>query len=99
MLLGFWGLEEVLGLPSRKQFSSLLLLLLLQKDSNGWGSIFFRGRVEVSEEDYHLRDFTEEEMKEGCHLSVVKFAEESHSLRGSRGEGSLSNGNQNPTTM
>lgn len=57
---------------------------------SGWGSMFCRGRDSMSEEDYYLRDYTQEEIKEGCHLSVVKFAKESRSLRGTRGETSLS---------
>ncbi len=49
---------------------------------NGWGSMFFKGNPNKTEEDYFLGDYTEEEIKNGDHLAVMKFAAESKSQRG-----------------
>jgi len=49
---------------------------------NGWGSMFFKGNPNKTEEDYFLGDYTEEEIKNGEHLAVMKFAAESKSQRG-----------------
>ena len=49
---------------------------------SGWGSMFLKGNPNKTEEDYFLKDFSEEEIKEGTHLTVMKFAAESKSQRG-----------------
>mmetsp|Transcript_11653 Transcript_11653/g.18753 ORF Transcript_11653/g.18753 Transcript_11653/m.18753 type:complete len:350 (-) Transcript_11653:214-1263(-) len=47
-----------------------------------WGSMFFPGDPNVSEEDYYIkREFTEEEVKEGLAVSVQKFCDNSHQER------------------
>lgn len=50
----------------------------------GWGSMFLKGNPEGTEEKYYLKDFSEEEIKQGLHLQVLKFANESRSQRGFR---------------
>jgi len=47
-----------------------------------WGSMFFPGDPNVSEEDYYIaREFSEEEIKEGLALSVQKFCQNSYQER------------------
>jgi len=47
-----------------------------------WGSMFFAGDPNVSEEDYYIKkEFTEEEIKEGLAVSVQKFCDNSHQER------------------
>ena len=47
-----------------------------------WGSMFFPGDPNVSEEDYYIaREFNEEEIKEGLALSVQKFCQNSYQER------------------
>ena len=48
----------------------------------GWGSMFLKGNPNGTEESYYLKDFSEEEIKQGEHLQVLKFANESRSQRG-----------------
>jgi NNP family nitrate/nitrite transporter-like MFS transporter len=48
----------------------------------GWGSMFVKGNPNQTEEDYFLKDFSEEEIKQGLHLPVLRFAAESKSQRG-----------------
>ena len=50
-----------------------------------WGSMFFAGDPNVSEEDYYIKaEFTEEEIKEGLALSVQKFCDNSKQERAPR---------------
>merc|ERR1711990_115532 len=47
-----------------------------------WGSMFFPGDPNVSEEDYYIaREFSEDEIKEGLALSVQKFCQNSYQER------------------
>lgn len=47
-----------------------------------WGSMFFQGNPEKTEDEYYAQDYTEEEKKLGLHKAVSKFANESRSQRG-----------------
>ena len=47
-----------------------------------WGSMFFPGNPNISEEDYYIKnDFTEEEIKEGLAVPVQKFCDNCHNER------------------
>ena len=47
-----------------------------------WGSMFFPGDPNVSEEDYYIaREFSEDEIKEGLALPVQKFCQNSYQER------------------
>ena len=46
-----------------------------------WGSMFLGGG-KLTEEEYYLREFKDEEKQQGLHLSVYPFIEESTTQRG-----------------
>lgn len=47
-----------------------------------WGSMFFPGNAQKTEEEYYSSDFTAKEREEGLHRGVLNFASESRSQRG-----------------
>lgn len=47
-----------------------------------WGSLFFPGNPNVTEEDYYLKEWTADEIAMGLHTGAMKFAMESRSQRG-----------------
>lgn len=47
-----------------------------------WGSMLFGPKSNVSEEDYYLAEFTNEEINAGLATASIKFANESRSQRG-----------------
>lgn len=47
-----------------------------------WGSMFFPGNPEKTEEEYYIKDFTVAEREAGLHRVVLNFANESKSQRG-----------------
>lgn len=50
-----------------------------------WGSMFVGGSVEHREEDYYLKDYTEEEVADGYAVDAIKFADLSRDMRGRKG--------------
>jgi NNP family nitrate/nitrite transporter-like MFS transporter len=51
-----------------------------------WGSMFLKGNPDYLEEDYYNKDFTKAELEAGLNAVSSKFASESRSQRGWRGE-------------
>lgn len=49
-----------------------------------WGGILIRPNLRVTEEDYYLRDFTEDEVAQGLANAALVFAEEAKTQRGQR---------------
>jgi len=47
-----------------------------------WGGMFCAPKPGVTEEDYYLADYTEEERASGLADRTIKFAQESKSQRG-----------------
>ena len=47
-----------------------------------WGSMFFPGNPEKTEEEYYIADFTAAEREAGLHRVILNFANESRSQRG-----------------
>eukprot|EP00894_Picocystis_sp_ML_P002704 jgi/Pico_ML_1/53221/g3801.t1 len=58
-----------------------LTLLVIPVYFPMWGGMFCKPNPDISEEDYYLADFTEEEKVQGVADSVVKFAKEARSER------------------
>lgn len=58
-----------------------LTLLVIPVYFPMWGGMFCKPNPNITEEDYYLADFTEEERVQGVADSVVKFAKEARSER------------------
>ena len=54
-----------------------------------WGSMFFPGNPDITEEDYYLREWSAEEIALGLHNESMRFAMESRSQRGYKPDGTL----------
>jgi NNP family nitrate/nitrite transporter-like MFS transporter len=51
-----------------------------------WGSMFLKGNPDYREEDYYNKDFSKAELEAGLNAVSSRFASESRSQRGWRGE-------------
>lgn len=49
-----------------------------------WGGILSQPNPDVSEEDYYLREYTEDEIAQGLANSALVFAEETKAQRGGK---------------
>ena len=58
-------------------------MLLVFLDFPMWGSMFFPGNPEVTEEDYYIKEWNTDEISQGLHSPSMRFAMESKSQRGS----------------
>lgn len=56
-----------------------------------WGSMFFPGNPDVTEEDYYVKEWHADEIAVGLHSSAMKFAMNSKSQRGGSRRGLTSN--------
>lgn len=52
-----------------------------------WGSMFFPGNPDVTEEEYYTKDFSKAEQEQGLHRAILNFASESRSQRGFKNQG------------
>lgn len=65
-----------------------------------WGGLFWGASSKgITEEDYYMSEWTEEEQEKGYHKASLKFAENSRGERGKRVKSALTPSNGTPETI